>query len=193
MKVWKCQSVVGIFLMIGSLSWAASPAPPRRVTIDTDPGTDDVMAILLALNSPEIKIEALTLVPGNTTTSQGPENAFKLVSLAGRPDIPVAAGAQKPLLQKLVTAEVHGSNGLANINLPAARCRPDHRFAFDLIIELVHKYPHEIALVPVGPLTNIALALFSDGTEPPQPNTHVAVEIDSERFLGLLITRLSGK
>jgi purine nucleosidase len=132
------------------------------VIIDTDPGTDDAMAILLALNSPELKVEALTVVAGNTTAAQGLENALKLVSLAGRPDIPVAPGAQKPLLQKLVTAETHAPDGLAGISLPPARSAPDPRFAPDLIIELVHRYPHEITLVPLGPLTNVALALAKD-------------------------------
>lgn len=150
--------------MAGATTWAAPPGSPRRVIIDTDPGTDDALAILLALNSPELKVEALTVVPGNVTAAQGLENALKLVSLAGRTDIPVAAGAQKPLLQKLVTAETHGPNGLANINLPPARCRPDPHFAPDLIIELVRKYPHAITLVPVGPLTNIALALSKDAS-----------------------------
>ncbi len=162
MNMWRHCSVVGIFLMAGAMAWAALPEAPKRVIIDTDPGTDDALAILLALNSPELKVEALTIVPGNVTAAQGLENALKLVSLAGRTDIPVAAGAQKPLLQKLVTAETHGPNGLANINLPPARCSPDPNFAPDLIIELVRKYPHEITLVPVGPLTNIALALSKD-------------------------------
>ena len=162
MKAWAYESMFGILMMVGSVTWAASPELPRRVIIDTDPGTDDALAILLALNSPELKVEALTVVPGNVTAAQGIENALKLVSLAGRPDIPVAAGARKPLLQKLVTAETHGSNGLANISLPPARCNPDPRFAPDLIIELVHRYPHEITLVPLGPLTNIALALSKD-------------------------------
>jgi inosine-uridine nucleoside N-ribohydrolase len=162
MNMWRNCSVVGIFWMAGAMAWAALPEAPKRVIIDTDPGTDDALAILLALNSPELKVEALTIVPGNVTAAQGLENALKLVSLAGRTDIPVAAGAQKPLLQKLVTAETHGPNGLANINLPPARCSPDAHFAPDLIIELVRKYPHEITLVPVGPLTNIALALSKD-------------------------------
>ena len=162
MRTWRCRIVVGILLMVGSLAGAASPDAPRQVIIDTDPGTDDAMAILLALNSPELKVEALTVVPGNATAAQALENALRLVSLAGRPDIPVAAGAQKPLLQKLVTAETHGPNGLANISLPPARSALDPRFAPDLIIELVHKYPHEITLVPLGPLTNVALALSKD-------------------------------
>ncbi|HKW67489.1 MAG TPA: nucleoside hydrolase [Terriglobales bacterium] len=137
-------------------------AQPRKIIIDTDPGTDDALAILLALNSPEVKVQAITVVPGNVTAQMGLENALKLTTLAKRCDIPVAGGAQHPLAQKLITAEFwHGKNGLANIELPT-RCKADPRFGPDLIIELVHKYPHEITLVPVGPLTNIALAVSKD-------------------------------
>jgi len=93
----------------------------------------------------------------------GLENALRMVSLANRCDIPVAAGAQHPLFQKLVTAEFwHGKNGLANIELPESKCKVDPRFGPDLIIQLVHASPHEITLVPVGPLTNIALAIEKD-------------------------------
>jgi purine nucleosidase len=138
-------------------------AAPRRVIIDTDPGTDDAMAIILALNSPEFKVEALTVVPGNVEAWQGLENALKIVSLAGRCDVVVAGGAQHPLNQKLITAQFwHGKNGLANVELPPSKCNSDPRFGPDLIIELVHKYPHEITLIPVGPLTNIALAVSKD-------------------------------
>jgi inosine-uridine nucleoside N-ribohydrolase len=136
---------------------------PKRVIIDTDPGIDDAMAILLALNSPELKVEALTVVPGNVEASQGLENALKLVSLAGRCDLPVASGAQHPLTQKLITAQYwHGKNGLAGVELPPSRCKADSRFGPDLIIEMIHRYPHEITLIPVGPLTNIALAASKD-------------------------------
>ena len=136
---------------------------PRRVIIDTDPGIDDAMAILLALNSPQLKVEALTVVAGNVEAWQGLENALKIVSLAGRCDVAVAAGAQHPLNQKLITAQFwHGKNGLAGIELPASRCKADSRFGSDLIIEMAHRYPHEITLIPVGPLTNIALAVSKD-------------------------------
>ena len=140
----------------------AQPAP-KRVIIDTDPGTDDAMAIILALNSPELKVEALTVVPGNVDGRQGLENALKIVSLAGRCDVVVAGGAQHPLNQKLITAQFwHGKNGLANVELPPTKCKADPRFGPDLIIEMVHKYPHEVTLIPVGPLTNIALAVSKD-------------------------------
>ena len=136
---------------------------PRRVIIDTDPGVDDAMAILLALNSPELKVEALTVVPGNVEAWQGLQNALKIISLAGHCDLPVAGGAKHPLNQKLITAQYwHGKNGLADVELPAPKCKADPRFGPDLIVELIHKYPHEITLIPVGPLTNIALAVSKD-------------------------------
>jgi inosine-uridine nucleoside N-ribohydrolase len=156
-----------IFVVMGMALLMTLPvrgqAEKRRVIIDTDPGTDDAMAILLALNSPELKVEAVSVVPGNVVAKQGLENALKLVSLAGHCDIPVAAGAQHPLMQKTYTALYwHGNNGLADIELPPSNCKVDPRFAPDLIIELAHKYPHEITLIPIGPLTNIALAVSKD-------------------------------
>jgi purine nucleosidase len=138
-------------------------AAPRKIIIDTDPGTDDAMAIMLALNSPDLDVRALTVVPGNVTAEMGLDNALRMLSLANRCDIPVAAGAQHPLFQKLITAEFwHGKNGLANIELPLGNCTVDARWGPDLIIELVHASPHEITLVPIGPLTNIALAIEKD-------------------------------
>lgn len=103
------------------------------------------------------------MVPGNVEGKQGLENALKIASLANRCDVLIAGGAQHPLNQKLITAQYwHGKNGLANVELPAPKCKADPRFGPDLIIELVHKYPHEITLIPVGPLTNIALAVSKD-------------------------------
>jgi inosine-uridine nucleoside N-ribohydrolase len=154
-------------LVMGLVFWVAAgmtAAPAgRKVVIDTDPGTDDALAILLALNSPELELKALTVVAGNVVVEQGLANALKLVSLAGRCDVLVAKGASHPLVQKLVTAEFfHGASGLGNVELPAPACQAEASFAPDLIIKLVHQYPHEITLVPVGPLTNIALALRKD-------------------------------
>lgn len=152
-------------LTVCALAALASSAQTgkRRVILDTDPGTDDAMAILLALNSPELKVEAITVVPGNVNGDQGLENALKLVSVADRCDVPVAGGAKHPLNQKLYTAQYwHGKNGIADIELAPSKCKADPRFGPDLVIELVHKYPHEITLIPVGPLTNIALAVSKD-------------------------------
>ena len=138
-------------------------AAGKKIIFDTDPGTDDALALMLALNSPELDVRAITVVPGNVTASQGLENALRMVSLANRCDIPVAAGAQHPLFQKLITAEFwHGKNGLANVALPASKCKVVSQFGPDLIIQMVHDAPHEITLVPVGPLTNIALAVLKD-------------------------------
>jgi inosine-uridine nucleoside N-ribohydrolase len=148
-----------LFFGLMLLTSALAQSTLRRVIIDTDPGTDDAMAILLALNSPEFKVEALTVVPGNVEAWQGLENALKIVSLADRCDVAVAGGAQHPLNQKLITAQFwHGKNGLANVELPPSKCTADPRFGPDL----VHRYPHEITLIPVGPLTNIALAVSKD-------------------------------
>ena len=135
----------------------------KKIIFDTDPGSDDALALMLALNSPELDVRAITVVPGNVTAAMGLENALRMVSLANRCDIPVAAGAQHPLFQKLITAEFwHGKNGLANVELPTSKCKVDSRFGPDVIIQLIHAAPHEITLVPVGPLTNIALAVEKD-------------------------------
>ena len=152
-------AALAIFLFLAT----TLSASPRKIIIDTDPGTDDAMAIMLALNSPELDVRAFTVVPGNVTAEQGLDNALRMVSLANRCDIAIAAGAKHPLFQKLITAEFwHGKNGLANIELPPSKCKVDSRWAPDLIIQMVHASPHEITLVPVGPLTNIALALEKD-------------------------------
>ncbi len=111
----------GVFLLavLSCMSYAATLSS-QRVIIDTDPGIDDAMAILLALNSPELKVEALTVVPGNVDGRQGLENALRLASLAGRCDLPIAGGAQHPLNQKLITAQFwHGKNGLAGDRVAA--------------------------------------------------------------------------
>jgi purine nucleosidase len=147
--------------LVAALTVPASAA--KKIIFDTDPGTDDALALMLALNSPELDVRAITVVPGNVTAAMGLENALRMVSLANRCDIPVAAGAQHPLFQKLITAEFwHGKNGLGNVELPPSKCKVDSRFGPDLIIQLVHASPHEITLVPVGPLTNIALAVEKD-------------------------------
>ena len=140
-----------------------SPTVVKKILIDTDPGTDDALAILLALNSPEIDVRAITIVAGNVTSELGLENALKVMSLAGRCDISVAKGAAHPLFQKLNTEEFwNGKNGLGGAELPPSRCDASSQFGPDLIIETVRRYPHEITLVPIGPLTDIALAISKD-------------------------------
>jgi len=154
---------VPTLLIVFAAALVLPASAAKKIIIDTDPGTDDALALMLALNSPELDVRAITVVPGNVTAAMGLDNALRMVSLANRCDIPVAAGAQHPLFQKLTTAEFwHGKNGLGNVELPASKCKVDPRFGPDLIIELVHASPHEITLVPVGPLTNIALAVEKD-------------------------------
>jgi len=148
-------------LILPSRSQAQTVA--KKVIIDTDPGTDDALAILLALNSPELDVRAITIVAGNVTAELGLENALKVVSLAGRCDVPVSRGAWHPLFQKLNTEEFwNGKNGLGGADLPPSTCYAASQFGPDAIIETVHRYPHEITLVPIGPLTNIALAISKD-------------------------------
>jgi purine nucleosidase len=133
----------------------------NRIVIDTDPGVDDSMAILLAFHSPELQIEGLTTVFGNTGTEITTKNALRLAELAGRPDVPVAAGAHKPLLRPFEGDGwmVHGRNGLGEVEYPEPQGRPDPRHAAQLIIDTIMANPGEITLVAVGPLTNVALAV----------------------------------
>ncbi len=162
LRVAQVRRLIALFPLL-LLLLAVPAVAAKKIIIDTDPGTDDALAIMLALNSPELDVRAITVVPGNTTAAMGLENALRMVSLAKRCDIPVAAGAQHPLFQKLITAEFwHGKNGLANIELAPSECKVDARYGPDLIIQLIHASPHEITLVPVGPLTNIALAVEKD-------------------------------
>lgn len=132
----------------------------QRIILDTDPGLDDALAIFLALASPEVQLEAITTVSGNVHVDLTTRNALSLLELAERIDIPVARGCDRPLARQAVTADyVHGHNGLGGVELPEPELRPVSQHAVDMIIEKVMSAPREITLVPIGPLTNIALAL----------------------------------
>jgi pyrimidine-specific ribonucleoside hydrolase len=142
---------------------ASSAATVQRIIIDTDPGVDDALAILLALRSPELKVEAITPVAGNVPLDYTLPNALRLVEIAGRPDVPVAAGASHPLVRNLITAaHVHGNNGLAGVEFPAPKIKPVAESATEIIRRLVRANPGEITIVAVGPLTNIAIVLRAD-------------------------------
>ena len=133
---------------------------PRKIIIDCDPGHDDAMAILLAHGNPEIELCAITTVAGNQTLEKTTLNARRVCSVANVTGVPVAAGCDRPLLRPLVTApETHGESGLDGPRFadPATPLADAH--AVDLIIDLVMGSPGEITLVPIGPLTNIAIAL----------------------------------
>jgi inosine-uridine nucleoside N-ribohydrolase len=131
-----------------------------RIIHDTDPGIDDALALFLALASPDIQLEAVTTVSGNVHVDLTTRNALALLELAGRHDIPVARGCDRPLVrQPVIAAHVHGSNGLGEVVLPEPRLQPVAAHAVDVIIEKIMAAPGEITLVPTGPLTNIALAV----------------------------------
>lgn len=140
----------------------SNESTPRRIIIDTDPGVDDSMAILFAFCSPEVKVEGLTSIFGNGGGDTTTLNALRLVELAGRPDIPVAQGAESPLQRKFEGFgwRVHGRNGLGEVDFPLPRGKPDSRRAAQFIVDMVMGNPGEITLVPLGPLTNIALAVM---------------------------------
>jgi inosine-uridine nucleoside N-ribohydrolase len=136
---------------------------PFRVIIDTDPGVDDALALLLAMRSPELKIEAITPVAGNVPLELTLPNALRMVEISGRTDIPVAAGARVPLVRRLVTAAyAHGENGLGGAVFPEPKTKPVAQPAAEFIRQIVRKYPGEVTLIPIGPLTNIATALDLD-------------------------------
>jgi len=136
----------------------------RKIIIDTDPGQDDAVAVLLALGSPELEVMAVTAVAGNVPLVLTQLNARKICELAGRPDIPVFAGAGRPLLRPLVTAEhVHGRSGLDGPDLPDPKMPLQGVHAVDFLVEtLMREPPGTITLCVLGPLTNIALALIRE-------------------------------
>ncbi|MCF3974131.1 nucleoside hydrolase [Paracoccus salsus] len=132
----------------------------RKIIIDTDPGQDDAVAILLALASPELRVLGITAVAGNVPLALTQLNARKIVELAGRTDVPVFAGCDSPLARGLVTAEhVHGKTGLDGIDLPDPTLALQARHGVDFIIDTLRGEPAgTVTLVPIGPLTNIASA-----------------------------------
>ncbi len=132
---------------------------PRKIIIDTDPGQDDAVAILLALASPELEVLGLTAVAGNVPLRLTERNARVIVELSGRP-VPVFAGCDRPLERGLETAEhVHGKSGLDGIVLPEPTLPLDPRPAVDFIIDTLRaEAPGTVTLCPLGPLTNIATA-----------------------------------
>jgi inosine-uridine nucleoside N-ribohydrolase len=127
------------------------------IVIDCDPGHDDAIAILLALASPEVELIGVTTVAGNQTLDKTTRNALVTLELAGRGDIPVAAGADAPLRRALRTApHVHGESGLDGPELPKPSARPIDTHAVDFLAELIEP---GVVLVPTAPLTNLALLL----------------------------------
>lgn len=130
------------------------------VILDCDPGHDDAIALILALASPELKVLAVTTSAGNQTPGKTLNNALRILTLLGRDDIPVAAGAPKPLARELIIADnVHGESGLDGPTLPDPAFAPVAMTALELMAKCLRESPEPVTLVPTGPLTNIALLL----------------------------------
>ncbi|KTA81976.1 pyrimidine-specific ribonucleoside hydrolase RihA [Aeromonas salmonicida] len=130
------------------------------VILDCDPGHDDAIALILALASPELKVLAVTTSAGNQTQEKTLNNALRILTLLGRDDIPVAAGAPKPLARELVIADnVHGESGLDGPTLPDPAFAPQAMTGLELMAKSLRESPEPVTLVPTGPLTNIALLL----------------------------------
>lgn len=146
----------------------------QRILIDTDPGVDDALALLLALKSPELKIEAITTVSGNVHVENATQNLLRILGLLDLSEFPIIAqGEAQPLVKPLVKAEhVHGEDGLGNISklsnrdgcprYPLAACNISTISGVDLILEMVNRYPNELVIVALGPLTNISKAIQID-------------------------------
>ncbi|QXB29513.1 pyrimidine-specific ribonucleoside hydrolase RihA [Aeromonas sp. FDAARGOS 1405] len=130
------------------------------VILDCDPGHDDAIALILALASPELDVLAVTTSAGNQTPDKTLNNALRILTLLGRDDIPVAAGAPKPLARELIIADnVHGESGLDGPKLPDPAFAPQGMTGIALMARCLRESPEPVTLVPTGPLTNIALLL----------------------------------
>lgn len=133
---------------------------PTRVILDTDPGIDDALAILLAISSPEVELAAVGVTGGNCSMVDGVRNALSVLALGGRTDIPVYPGVALPLIRPPYTApETHGDAGLGYARLPNSPKLPASEHAIDMLIREIMAAPGEVTLVAVAPLTNVALAL----------------------------------
>jgi inosine-uridine nucleoside N-ribohydrolase len=134
------------------------------IILDCDPGHDDAIALLLALASPELDLLGVTTVYGNQTLEKTTANALRVLDLAGRADIPVAAGADRPLARELtVASHVHGDSGLDGPALPPAGRAPLGEHAVDFMARTIAASPTPVTLIPTGPLTNIAVLLGRTG------------------------------
>jgi inosine-uridine nucleoside N-ribohydrolase len=130
------------------------------ILLDCDPGHDDAIALMLALASPELELLGVTTVAGNQTIEKTTTNALKVLELVGRTDVPVAAGAADPLVRpRSVAAHVHGESGLDGPELPPPSARPLDEHAVAFLARQIRERAGAVTLVPIGPLTNVALLL----------------------------------
>ena len=135
----------------------------KHIILDTDPGVDDALAILLAFNSPEISVKAVTTVAGNVSHNQGHLNAKKLLNFLKKGNIPVSKGAEKPIMRITKHAErIHGKKGLGLANLPAPSIKTSSFNAVEIILKKTEEFGKKLTLLAIGPLTNIASAILAD-------------------------------
>jgi inosine-uridine nucleoside N-ribohydrolase len=134
----------------------------KHVLIDTDPGVDDALALLLAFGSPELKVEGVTTVVGNVSLEMANLNALKLLEFLGAVDIPVASGAAEPLQRAAVSGiDIHGEKGLGEAALPEPAMQLDGRSAVQLILDKAEELGERLTIISIGPLTNIASAIMA--------------------------------
>jgi inosine-uridine nucleoside N-ribohydrolase len=131
---------------------------PTPIIIDCDPGHDDAIALLLAVASPEVELIGVTTVAGNTTIDRTTNNALRVLELAGRADIPVYRGAERPFIRKQdVAVHVHGESGLDGPDLPQPTRREQELHGVDYLAQEIRAREGKVTLIPTGPLTNIGL------------------------------------
>ncbi|HET6449931.1 MAG TPA: nucleoside hydrolase [Spirochaetia bacterium] len=135
----------------------------KRMILDCDPGHDDMVAIMLALASPELELLGITTVAGNQTGEKTFRNACRILKLVGREDVPLFRGSDQPLVRPLLVAEdIHGSTGLDGVELPEADTSKRKGNAIDFIVDTVNASKEPMHLVATGPLTNVAIAFRKD-------------------------------
>lgn len=135
-----------------------------RIVIDTDPGVDDALAILMATSRPDVRVEAITTVAGNVGIERTTTNAGAILDVAGV-DAPIHRGASGPLIGRAIVAEsVHGTDGLGDAGRSTTTRRPSEQLAAVALVEMARRDPGQLTLVALGPLTNLALATRLDPT-----------------------------
>lgn len=138
----------------------------EKLIIDTDPGIDDSMTILMAFQTPEVEIVGLTTIFGNVATCDATQNALLLCEVAGRPDVPVAEGSSEPLKggKPRVADFAHGSDGFGNLYLDPPKREKSEKSAAEFLVDKVLENPGEVSVLALGPLTNVALAIKRDSS-----------------------------
>ncbi|KAK1426013.1 hypothetical protein QVD17_14680 [Tagetes erecta] len=138
----------------------------QKIIIDTDPGIDDSMAIMMAFQTPKLEILGLTTIFGNVSTKDATRNALLLCEIAGCPSVPVAEGSAEPLKGGAPEIQdfIHGSDGLGNLNLPSPKSKKVEKSAAEFLVDKVSQYPGEVSILALGPLTNLALAIKRDSS-----------------------------